>query len=684
MKLRYKVSLWIGLLIILIVTLIGFSSVLVADRIISALAEKSMGNQAKIAAALVKDAILDADLKALNELASQPGILTEEGRAALLPAIDRLGYLDFGIVGTDGMAHYLKDNTISNLADRDYVRSALAGRPAVSDVLISRVIGKAVLMFASPIIVNGRTEGALIGRKDGAVLGALTAKIGFGNTGYLYMINRDGVFVCHPNADLVYNQFNPVKEAATNPSLKSLAGFISGVLSGQRTFAEYVYEGKTMIGSAQSVPDTNWLLIGTIEKAEFFSEIKTMVLYTVLTGIAALVVSSILVMILTGFIIIRPLGSVTMEADALAEMNFEMEIPPASKDEIGDLLRDLSVIRATLKKTIADINNKRLGQLNISNNLHNSITSSSEGLGVINSNIATVREKTGSQMDSVGKTAESVEVIIAHIGNLETAVKTQDGDISRSSESIEKMVQGINSVKDVVTKATGTTGELSKSSETGQKMLANLTEELGRIAEQSTFLEQANEALVNIAAQTNILAMNAAIEAAHAGESGKGFAVVAGEIRKLAELSNKESSSISGEIKAMRDGINRIREDSTETVKTMERMFGEINNMEKMFDTVNTAVETQASGGRLILGALDALRDTTAQVHTSSDEIQKESAAIHSSVDKLKDSARDVNDSILGVQEASSGITESLSVARKIAEAHYLAPPDDAHQVLGG
>ncbi|MDR1142866.1 MAG: methyl-accepting chemotaxis protein [Spirochaetaceae bacterium] len=681
MKLSLKVSLIAGALVFLFVGGVAVVSNMIASSIMEGTAEKSLQNQSKIAAQLISEGIIRSELRVLSELANRAQTKTmdwEIQRESLLPDIDLHNYLDFAVVDRDGVAHYIKDGSVSNLADRDYIIKALAGQPVISDVLISRVIGKPVVMFAAPITVDNLTAGALIGRRDGAVLTDMTRQIGLGETGYVYIVNAGGTVICHPDTDLVYNQFNPVEAAGEDPSMRSLAVFIEGVLAGGDTVREYTFNGKTLIGAYSKIPDTDWFLIGTVERDEFFFEVHRMLIKTLATGAVSAAAAVVILILVLSLTLIRPIKAVVAAAISLAELKFDIDIPRNRKDEIGDVQRAFNTIRDELKKTIAGMNNEHLGQKNISGNLHIAIRESSDGLGIIGRNMESVQGKTGVQMESVVQTADSVEGIIRHIRSLENAVGVQAEAISRSSESIEKVVEGIDSVRSVVRHAHETTGSLVKSSEAGRKLLDGLTGELARIADQSAFLEKANAALVNIAAQTNILAMNAAIEAAHAGESGRGFAVVAGEVRSLAELSNKESASISEEIKNMAGGIEKMRQVSGGTVETLGSMFAEVTDMQASFETVSAAVEAQASNGARVLEALASLRETTEQVRTGSDEIQKESNAIHQVVENLKNISQDVTDSILDVQGASQKIAGSLDVAQKIAEGRYLAPPEDA------
>ncbi|MHB9291557.1 putative methyl-accepting chemotaxis protein [Hollandina sp. SP2] len=527
----------------------------------------------------------------------------------------------------------------------------------------------------TPIIQGDGTPVGLVGvNVDMGIVQPLIEQLAPYGTGTVSVFAADGTIMAHKNSDAIGTKFQTTQLASLGQ--EGIRFIFDSLEKGEVTGFQVEHQESISYPFYMGNASNPMTVFITVPTQTVLVDVTSMLQFNIIIALIALFITG-LVISFVAMKITNPINDIVKAAQALANMEFTMPIPQDRKDEIGDIQRAFHTIRDALKKTLDNINNEHQGQKNISQNLKVAITESSDGLGVITQNMDSVQDKTNVQMNSVIQTALSVENIITQIHYLENAVNTQAERIAHSSESIEQMVEGIDSVRSIVHQAHRTTEELSTLSAIGQKSLNHLTEELTRIAEQSAFLEQANTALVNIAAQTNILAMNAAIEAAHAGEAGKGFAVVAGAVRNLAELSNKESASISQEIKNMQTGIEQIRQVASETANTLTRMFMEVTDMQGSFNTVNTAVDAQASNGSQVLEALGTLQETTEQVRSGSDEIQKASVSIHTVIENLKHNSQDVSDSVVDVQQASKNIAGSLNIARMIAEGKYLVPSEE-------
>jgi methyl-accepting chemotaxis protein len=398
------------------------------------------------------------------------------------------------------------------------------------------------------------------------------------------------------------------------------------------------------------------------------AKIKGYELRAQLSLIVSIMASAALAFLLS-ISLIRPIQELEKVAETIAEMNFSGEISKFRKDEIGSMQRALVKIRDNLKAAIDKLNDHLLKMIADSKQLKSVISESSNALEVITGNMEKMKLDTESQTNSVMETSSAIDNIVASIASLNEAVYAQGTHITQSSSAIEQMVAHINSIRQVAGNAGKTSDMISESSSTGQTKLLKLADEITAIQKQSEALQNANKTIADIAAKTNILAMNAAIEAAHAGESGKGFAVVASEIRSLAELSAKESDAISAEIKKIEQRITQITAVSSDTVKSMETMFTEIKALDKSFDVMNNAVEEQSAGGSQILIALRALQDITGKVKEGTNNIHCQSGAIQKAADTLEIISQHVAQQAIEVNVASGKIITHLENAKELAYA---------------
>ena len=471
-----------------------------------------------------------------------------------------------------------------------------------------------------------------------------------------YLVNKDGLYITHADISAV------MKNNVFNEEL--FAPFRTSALT---TDSFSTTQNGVSFRSVR-IPSVGWTIVSAIPVSVIFADINRFMLNLAIISLVAL----LLIAAVLAFLIYRqlsvPLHSISRIAEGLAVMDFTVSISKFRSDEIGEIQYALIEIRDNLKESIDSLNQNLIKITANEKQLNTVIAESSESVGLISGSMDTIQGESKVQLESLRQTRSYIDEIVKSIDTLNQAVNTQASYIGDSSTSIEQMVTNIESIRSTMHDSKGAMEALGSSSQAGHSMLVRLSNEVKKIYEQSSTLQNANKTIADIAAQTNLLAMNAAIEAAHAGETGKGFAVVSGEIRKLAELSTRQSNNISDEIKKMEKEIGSITSVCEETVKSMENIFTEINALNNSVAVLNTAVDEQASGGSRILGSLKHIKETTGNVRDGFETIHRQSNFIQQEAGKLHQISENVTQQVDEVKTASTNISYFLQQAKEIAK----------------
>jgi methyl-accepting chemotaxis protein len=210
-----------------------------------------------------------------------------------------------------------------------------------------------------------------------------------------------------------------------------------------------------------------------------------------------------------------------------------------------------------------------------------------------------------------------MEQVVGNIETLNSRIQKQSECVSQSSAAVEQMLANINSVTQTLVKNEGNVTKLAQAAEIGRSGLQEVSGDIQEIARESEGLLEINAVMENIASQTNLLSMNAAIEAAHAGEAGKGFAVVADEIRKLAESSSEQSKTISEVLKKITGSIDKITVSTAEVLRNFEAISQGVKTVTDQEANVRSAMEEQETGSKAILESIGNLNELTGDVKGS-------------------------------------------------------------------
>jgi methyl-accepting chemotaxis protein len=644
-SLSKSIGLIVGALVLIVSLLIGFFGVYYSSDAILNTQEQNIEFIARESAKRVQ-AIVDKRLQILAEVSNRDVMRTmnwQEQKLSLQNDVERLEYEDMAVISPNGKASYaLNDETI-DLSDREYFKKALNGEANVSDVLISKATNAASIIYAVPIIRDGKVVGVLMGRRNGTALNDITDELGIGKKGYAFVVGSDGTLFAHPNRDYVTNQVNVFEQIDSNGPLKAFGIELKKLGTGKEGILRYTYDGEKRFTAMAPIPGSTWTLaIGNYE-SEILASMYNLRLIMIA---AALIVSLIGIAagVFIGKYITKPIIQLQTSVERMSNFDFMVTSEKwVSKilnrpDEIGNIARSTSKMKQNIIVLIQSVSaNSEL------------VAASSEEL------TATAQQSAMSAME-IAKTIEEISK-----GASEQAEETESGAtniqilgkiINQSLESVKALNESLEHVNHLKNNGLEAVKDLSlKNTETSlsAKEIQTLIVETDASAEK---IEAASLMIKNIANQTNLLALNAAIEAARAGEAGKGFAVVADEIKKLAE----ESNHFTDEIAVI---IQELSQKTETSVKTIEKVSAIMELQTK--SVLNTSDKFEG-----IHKAIEAMQQDINRINESGPIMEKKMEEIFSSMENLSAVSEQ---NAAGTQEASASVQEQTSSIDEIANA---------------
>ncbi|MDR2483628.1 MAG: bacteriohemerythrin, partial [Treponema sp.] len=367
--------------------------------------------------------------------------------------------------------------------------------------------------------------------------------------------------------------------------------------------------------------------------------------------------------------IVKPIGQAQAVFETLAHGDLTQVITAQGGGELDQMMRTLAKTQDGIKGLITAIGEKARTLSSVGMELQTMMSNSTEVINRINAGAQAMQVKSSTHAEGVLTNNATIAQVIANIEALNAHIEQQADSIAQSSASVETMMANITAITTSLGQNEQDLRRLREASSQGNAALQKVSADIQEVSKESERLLEINKVIQNIASQTNLLAMNAAIEAAHAGDVGRGFAVVADEIRKLAESSSTQAKTVSGVLKNIKDALGGISSATVASLKQFEEIDTGFKTVSAQGMKIRGAMEQQDAGNKEILENMEVSNEITRNVRSSSAKIQSGGHQVISEGKRLETLTGEVtaaiNDIAAGISDINTTISRTSEISGK-------------------
>lgn len=440
---------------------------------------------------------------------------------------------------------------------------------------------------------------------------------------------------------------------------------IDSVLNGQPVQAIVNINGEEYIAYYFPIKDEEGNVLTTFHLGKPMSDVRKIakgifVPLIILAAFITIILVALIILLIQQSILkrLKFVGS-SVKSLSSGDADLTQRVEVKGHNEFSELGNDVNAFIEILQALVRKLHDAQLALEQIGVELGVNSQETASATAEIMANIASVRQQAEVQSTAVSETSTVLEESGSHVLELVDLVNNQVAGITQASAAIEEMIGNISAVSNSVKMMSENFKILDTNVGDGNLKLENVGNKVNQMAEQSKTLLQANNMIAQVASQTNLLAMNAAIEAAHAGEAGKGFSVVADEIRKLAETSSVQSKLINSELKEISASIDDVVLLSKDARNSFDSIVTQLNTTDTLMGQIDRAMAEQSAASSEILQALADMKDQSASVNDKSINLKSGIENVQNNMSVVAQ----VSDTILGSMDEMTAGSQEISTS---------------------